>query len=129
MARLTKRCFKCKEVKVESSFYKNKSNKTGLSSWCKKCTLQTSKKQCKKNPDIKRAWNLLSKYGVTLEQYDRLFEEQKGVCAICGQSETKKSPNGWVYRLSVDHNHKTKKIRGLLCKRCNVVIGAMKYPN
>ena len=61
---------------------------------------------------------LMRHYGVTLEEYDRMFEEQNGCCAICGrhQSEFKKS-------LEVDHNHKTKKIRELLCGNCNRMLG------
>lgn len=52
--------------------------------------------------------------------YDRLYRQQKGCCAICGvhQSELKK-------RLSIDHDHKTKTIRGLLCGNCNLGIGLL----
>ena len=61
---------------------------------------------------------LLRTYGITYESYNNIFELQKGCCAICGthQSELKKS-------LSVDHNHETKKIRGLLCQKCNTGLG------
>ena len=69
----------------------------------------------------KQAWpkyNLQARYGITPEDYDRLYEEQQGGCAICGkhQSKLKKA-------LSVDHNHKTGQIRGLLCNRCNLLLG------
>lgn len=53
-------------------------------------------------------------YNITLDQYDKMFEEQGGVCAICGGV----NPNG--KRMAVDHNHKTGKVRGLLCDRCNL---------
>jgi hypothetical protein len=49
---------------------------------------------------------------MTVEQYDRMFKAQKGVCAICGRPPK-------TVRLAVDHNHKTGKVRGLLCFRCN----------
>ena len=65
---------------------------------------------------------LKTKYNMTLEQYDHMFEEQNGLCAICGQSETRLF-NGSITRLCVDHNHKTGKIRKLLCHRCNSSIG------
>lgn len=74
------------------------------------------------NPDRmkflqRRAW-LRWKYGLTLEQYERMLEAQKGGCAICTRSpEENGSP------LSVDHCHKTKRVRGLLCKTCNRDVG------
>jgi hypothetical protein len=57
-------------------------------------------------------------YNITQEQYNELFYKQNGNCAICGknQSELKKV-------LSVDHNHITGKVRGLLCSKCNFGIG------
>src|ERR1035437_10727167 len=59
--------------------------------------------------------NLKKKFGITWEEYDELFKKQNGYCPICGrhQSEFKK-------RLSVDHDHNTKKVRGLLCQNCNI---------
>ena len=61
---------------------------------------------------LKRNWHLTRTYGITLEQYNALLIAQAGVCKICGRPP-KKRP------LHVDHNHKTKVIRGLLCFRCN----------
>lgn len=54
--------------------------------------------------------------------YDIMFIKQNGVCAICGRKETTKSGKPEP-RLSVDHNHKTNKVRGLLCRKCNAEIG------
>lgn len=62
------------------------------------------------------------KYDITLNQYDAMFDEQNGVCAICGKPETKKY-HGVLSRLSVDHNHDNKVVRGLLCQKCNAVLG------
>ena len=61
---------------------------------------------------------LLRTYGITLEQYNQMLEEQEGKCKICGKhhSESKK-------RMAVDHNHETGAIRGLLCTNCNTGIG------
>src|SRR6266550_6831211 len=58
----------------------------------------------------------LSKFGVDQSWYDQTFTEQHGVCAICEKPETTKQ-QGRVQRLSVDHDHKTGKPRGLLCAR------------
>lgn len=60
-----------------------------------------------------RERNLWSKYGITLKDYDRMFLAQAGVCDICQQSQLDNRP------LCVDHNHKTGKVRGLLCAGCN----------
>ncbi len=51
-----------------------------------------------------------------------MLEEQNGVCAICGKPETKIFKNK-VISLAVDHDHKTGKVRSLLCYRCNGVLG------
>ena len=61
-------------------------------------------------------------YGITEEDYDRMYKEQKGVCAICKKPETRQS-KGKTTLLCVDHDHETGKVRGLLCHRCNTVIG------
>lgn len=52
-------------------------------------------------------------YGISAEDYKRLYEAQGGRCAIC------KRATGAARRLAVDHNHKTGEVRGLLCKPCN----------
>ena len=65
-----------------------------------------------------------NRYGVTLEQYDQIFENQNGVCAICGEPETAVFKRGCgTVRLSVDHDHETGKVRSLLCNRCNLLLG------
>ena len=68
---------------------------------------------------------LIRNYGITLEEYDRLFFLQSGRCAICGGEETS-TIKGVVKRLSVDHCHDTGRIRGLLCNSCNRGIGLLK---
>ncbi len=57
-------------------------------------------------------------YGLTMEQWNALFEAQKGCCAICRKhsSEIKRG-------LAVDHNHETGVVRALLCQPCNIAIG------
>lgn len=57
-------------------------------------------------------------YGVTVDQYNELFNLQLGCCAICGKHQSAE----WR-RLTVDHCHATKKIRGLLCSVCNRALG------
>ena len=57
-------------------------------------------------------------YGITLSEYHNLIKEQGGGCYICGR---KKESDG--RRLSVDHNHITNKVRGVLCYSCNKGLG------
>ena len=61
---------------------------------------------------------LKHRYDITPEQWEHLNEQQHGLCAICGQP-----PRGNMNRLSVDHNHSTNTVRGLLCITCNRTIG------
>lgn len=64
----------------------------------------------------------LHRYGITLRDYNRLFEEQGGCCAICGKHQSQLNS-----RLCVDHTHdKSKRVRGLLCMGCNWRLGVYK---
>ena len=69
-----------------------------------------------------RAWYLENEYGLTEDQYNEMLAAQNGGCAICENQETAVR-HGSVQRLSVDHDHKTGAVRGLLCKECNHLIG------
>ncbi len=74
----------------------------------------------KRNPDRLRN----KRFGLADGQYNEMLERQNHVCAICGLPEVIKDKRSDGARaLSVDHNHKTNKIRGLLCNRCNSAIG------
>lgn len=75
---------------------------------------------------LARRAKLKNRYGLTIEQYDQMFNFQNGLCAICGKPETQKNQSGAIRRLAVDHCHKTGKIRKLLCYNCNIVIGHSK---
>lgn len=62
------------------------------------------------------------KYGLVEGAYDKIFRDQNGVCAICGKPETRRL-RGKLTNLSVDHDHETGEVRGLLCSRCNFGLG------
>lgn len=66
----------------------------------------------------RKSYNLRDKFGMTIEEYDALFLKQGNACAICSKG---KKENG--YNLPVDHCHKTNKVRGILCHRCNMGLG------
>lgn len=65
-----------------------------------------------------REKNLLSRYGMTVEQYERMYARQNGCCAICSDSF-----RAGVKRPHVDHDHERGVVRGLLCARCNSLVG------
>lgn len=77
----------------------------------------------KRNPERDKNSNLKRHYGITLEQYEAMGEAQGWKCAICGGAETTKDKDGGPRRMPVDHNHKTGKIRALLCTQCNRGLG------
>jgi len=56
-------------------------------------------------------------YGLGAGDYERLWAAQGGVCALCLRA------TGRTRRLSVDHDHLTGQVRGLLCRPCNNVLG------
>lgn len=72
-------------------------------------------------PDRRR--NAYRRYGITLEEYDTMLMKQNDVCAICKNPETMKHKSGRFYNLSIDHDHETGRVRGLLCRNCNVGLG------
>jgi len=74
----------------------------------------------------KVAYALMQYYGITIEQYDAMRENQGYACAVCGISETELEVSGKRGRLTVDHNHTTGDIRALLCARCNAALGNLR---
>lgn len=62
----------------------------------------------------------MDNYKLTVEMYDRILAHQGGVCYACHQAEPVKGR-----RLSVDHDHATGEVRGLLCSRCNPILGKL----
>src|SRR5437762_6907683 len=137
-----KRCSRCKKEKSLSCFNKNKRSKDGLSEYCQICARKAKNKSYYKyheqNKKKSREYNNTRKnqlkvnalkykeITLSIEDYDKLLKLQNGVCAICKEPETRNSHKNKTDSLSVDHNHSTNIIRGLLCHRCNTVIGLMR---
>jgi hypothetical protein len=123
----TKQCYTCNIEQPVENFNKNSNKKDSLQYECKSCrkvyrskpekiieTAQRSKKHYESHKDRYRDRGLKKLYGISLKDYEKLYNSQEGVCKICGNFED---------RLSVDHNHRTDKIRSLLCKNCNALLG------
>ena len=144
-----KKCSRCKKEKDFSEFGKEKKGKNGLKSICKKCCTKRQKiyLQSERGKIVKKRYaqsekgkiatkryyqhnketyakhsklnshrHNLKRHNLTLTDYDQMFDKQNGNCAICGLPELTR-------RLAVDHNHKTGKVRALLCLRCNMELG------
>src|SRR5271156_5229416 len=135
-----KKCTKCHEIKDLSNYYKHNTNKDGHFSSCRECNrirltnyrkyyygTESSKNWRNKNK-VKITNDRMKKdYGITLEEYDKMLKDQNNLCLICENPETSINPyNKKIVRLSIDHCHKTGKIRGLLCGNCNRLIGLAK---
>lgn len=66
--------------------------------------------------ELQRSHDLNKNYGISIAEYESLLKRQRGVCAVCKKEPIKR-------RLDVDHDHRTGKIRGLLCPNCNNGLG------
>ena len=90
-----------------------------------KCVLCFQKDLNRQNKWIKtEGWKKAAKarekaYGISNEEYCEMFYEQNGRCGICGN---------YLLRPHTDHNHKTKKVRGILCSRCNTGLALLENP-
>jgi len=140
-----RRCIKCggwNNATVEF-FHRDTNDKSGLCSQCKKCKNKQKRQYRQRNREKIRQGDHKyyrqnrgkcrnaqrdRRYGLISGQYDRMFKQQRGLCAICGLPEVAKQKNG-VVDLSVDHNHNTDRVRGLLCTKCNSAIGSLKTDN
>jgi hypothetical protein len=69
--------------------------------------------------------SILRKFGLTKQGYLAMDKAQHHRCAACGQPERHRR-NGKLVRLAVDHNHLTKRVRGLLCSSCNTALGLLR---
>lgn len=99
-----KTCRVCKRELPDTAFYHNRLK-------CKECTRPEHRANL-------RGWQL-KQYGLTAADYQRMFDEQSGACAICGTLAGTRS-------LCVDHDHETGIVRGLLCIGCNTALGSFK---
>lgn len=136
---------KCKQFKELNEYNNDHTSPDGKNTRCKICAREralkwrdANREKCRLyqreyardkraanrlNPDrneymsiYQRKSRLKRKYGLSLGDFERKIRIQDGLCAICGNSPTKKN-------LCVDHDHDTGKVRGLLCDNCNLLLG------
>lgn len=117
-----KKCPICGELKERSEYYKWKSRQDGITAYCKECMSRRNKNWVQENKETFAASMIASsrktRFGITREDYAQMLVDQNNSCAICNK------PIGW--EAAVDHCHKTNKVRGLLCRNCNLGLGGFK---
>jgi len=120
-----KKCTKCLGLKPLDQFNKRTENSSGFYSWCRTCVSAYNREYRINNPDKASAnqrRSRLRKFGLTDASWQVMSDAQGGVCAVCRRPETAVL-YGVVKTLSVDHCHVTGLNRGLLCSRCNPMLG------
>lgn len=150
---MDKYCKKCDTTKPVDEFHKSAAKKDGLTLYCRQCNNRAGKEWNEKNPDYHIKWREQNpdkvkewreknpdkvkkhaerdrsrQYGITIEHYNNLLDQQNNRCAICREE----NKNGRA--LAVDHDHsccKGKKscgkcVRQLLCNSCNWMLGHAK---
>jgi len=110
-------CSKCnKELPATLEFFYGDIRLSGgLANPCKQCKKDYERTEHGRNMNRKR-W-IKYKYHVSSSLYNKLFTQQGGCCGVCSKHQSTLSR-----RLDVDHDHKTGKVRGLLCNYCNKII-------
>jgi len=108
------KCIACDKNKSTTHFYRRSDNGIPMAK-CKLCVRKQGRRYRIKYPGKRRDSYLLKKYGLTEKRYQKMFESQSGRCAMCHARSER--------ALSVDHDHQTGKVRGLLCGSCNALLG------
>lgn len=142
---MKKICRTCGESKPPADYYRAKENRDGLNRACKTCekkravqwhkdnrekSREATRRFKQNNPDKIAAYNkspgkrrsqhkydLRTRYGLEITEYEAMVAEQSGACAACGDVPDR--------MLVVDHCHKSGRVRGLLCRPCNTALGFM----
>jgi RimJ/RimL family protein N-acetyltransferase len=100
-------CSHCKRMLPLAVFGDKTGSASGKQAYCKECAKEVGNSSNRQHYARKR------RYGLSREDYNAMMDGQEGKCAICRQKK----------RLVVDHDHKTKMVRGLLCGGCNLALG------
>jgi hypothetical protein len=93
---------------------------------CRACTKLVYKEWKAAHPAAWRDAFLRRTYHISAAEYDELFARQNGGCAICGERQRSRKPDGEPRLLHVDHDHRTGQVRALLCSGCNGGLGGFR---
>ena len=122
----------CKQCKVDKplEFFRFQVSKNYLHKVCKQCTKENDKKRYYSEDLLANNEALLTRkmsvresriksYGISITEYEDLILKTEGKCQICGSPPFGRKHN-------IDHCHVTGKVRGLLCRNCNLALGHFK---
>lgn len=110
--------YKCSTCKIDLSIDNGYFTKGSLAShYCREHHKIKARKWRLKNKEKSRNHRFVHLYGITTKEYEKMYANQNGSCAIC------ETPNLSGKLLCVDHDHKTGRVRGLLCDKHNWMIG------
>lgn len=112
----TKTCLKCGEEKPTDDFYLHRRS-------CKKCMRAYYQAFAAARPHYHRNRNLLTRYGISVDEYQTLLANQNFACPICEVEISETLGYKEKRPVVVDHNHETGEVRGILCSGCNLVLG------
>ena len=136
LATSRKRCVSCGVVKSVSAFGPHKATKDRLQCYCRPCAARKARESRKRNierhHEVQKAWRdknkekrqlydlrqIAMRYGMGKSEFFAMLASQQGLCRICTRAEVISGR-----RLSVDHDHVSRRVRGLLCSNCNLGIG------
>ena len=108
-----RRCYRCGLTKPDDEFVKNRASPTGFHIHCKPCHLDQTRESTRKHHGTDSQRQRRRRYGLDNPQIAWMVLQQGGGCAICsGLTAT-----------HVDHNHRTGRVRGVLCFNCNNALG------
>jgi Recombination endonuclease VII len=106
------RCIECNKKRQSDSYYADHERS-------KEKKKENSKKRYFSSVEVRRKFYLKSKFNISSEDYNEMLVKSNHACEIC------EKPDATNRHLSVDHNHITGIVRGLLCTRCNAAIGSL----
>lgn len=146
-----KKCSRCGEMKKADDFYVRGNGR--LTSWCRPCHIKATDEYRSRDPQRWKAYQkqyrserreqmvkysqayklrhpdrvrdqwYRTNYGIGLAQYEAMLADQGGRCAACQEVPPSDAKKASQRMLNVDHDHETGEVRGLLCSRCNRILG------
>ena len=109
----TRWCPDCEQVKPLAEFPRNRSARSGFGGYCKPCHNHRGREAKIRLFGGTRDYHLRRRYGITAADVDAMIDAQGGVCAACRED----------LPVHVDHDHRTGRVRGVLCFLCNQALG------
>ena len=120
-----KLCIYCREWLAVSLFHQGRSTADGLQIFCRQCGVKRQAQTHDDNPSRRRSIHLFRRYGLSLEDFESMFEAQGSACAICRTT----SPGKREWTVDHDHSHHQNArgcrdcVRQILCYHCNLMLG------